>query len=82
MKKMDKEKFSFKSLLNKHNYNKYIRSGLIISTLALIAILIISIFVPNLLIKLIGLIICLIIAIIGVVLNLIGESILKKDNNK
>ena len=74
MKKMNKEKFSFKSLLNKHNYNKYIRSGLIISTLALIAILIISIFVT--------LIICLIIAIIGVVLNLIGESILKKDNKK
>lgn len=58
--------------------SKLVLGGSIASTAALIAIVILTVFVSDLTVKAVGLILSFIVAIVGVVLNLVGEKKLAK----
>ena len=58
--------------------SKLVLGGSIASTAALIAIVILTVFVSDLTVKAVGLIFSFIVAIVGVVLNLVGEKKLAK----
>ena len=73
------------SKLKKKNKNnsmskssKLVLGGSIASTVALIAIVILTVFVSDLTVKAVGLILSFIVAIVGVVLNVVGEKKLAK----
>ena len=58
--------------------SKLVLGGSIASTAALVAIVILAVFVSDLTVKAVGLIFSFIVAIVGVVLNLVGEKKLAK----
>ena len=58
--------------------SKLVLGGSIASTAALIAIVILTVFVSDLTVKAVGLIFSFIVAIVGVVLNVVGEKKLSK----
>lgn len=58
--------------------SKLVLGGSIASTAALIAIVILTVFVSDLTVKAVGLIFSFIVAIVGVVLNVVGEKKLAK----
>ena len=73
------------SKINRKNKNnsmskssKLVLGGSIASTAALIAIVILTVFVSDLTVKAVGLIFSFIVAIVGVVLNVVGEKKLAK----
>ena len=58
--------------------SKLVLGGSIASTAALVAIVILAVFVSDLTVKAVGLIFSFIVAIVGVVLNVVGEKKLAK----
>lgn len=58
--------------------SKLVLGGSIASTAALIAIVILTVFVSDLTVKAVGLIFSFIVAIVGVALNVVGEKKLAK----
>ena len=62
--------------------SKLVLGGSIASTAALIAIVILTVFVSDLTVKAVGLIFSFIVAIVGVVLNVVGEKKLAKKQTK